>query len=295
MKQFAGPISVLAVVILIVITSGCAAPHPSGSPVERPAVTVTPVAPVPAASSATADLPMRTIGIIGGMSWYSTQDYYRIINAEVQKERGGLHSAKILMYSEDFQEIHDLQTQGRWDLLTQIMIRDARRLENGGADVIVIATNTMHKTADDVQANIHIPLLNIIDVTGRAVQKKGMKKVALLGTKYTMEQDFYKGRLEKNFNLTVVVPDAEEQDFINSVIFDEISKGIQKPSSKARIQQIIERMKNEDGVEGVILGCTELPILIKQEDVDIHVFDTTRLHAMAAAKFALNRTTGDSA
>ena len=166
--------------------------------------------------------PMKTIGLIGGMSWLSTAEYYRIINKETRNERGGLNSAKILMYSEDFAEIEQLQTQGNWSELTRRMISDAQRLEAGGADCIVICTNTMHKTADDVQANIHIPVINIIDVTGKTVKEKGYKNVILLGTKYTMEQDFYKGRLEREYGLTVIVPNQTERNYIHSVIFDQL-------------------------------------------------------------------------
>jgi len=233
--------------------------------------------------------PMKTIGLIGGMSWLSTAEYYRIINKETRKARGGLHSAKILMYSEEFAEIEQLQTQGNWSELTRRMIRDAQRLEAGGADCIVICTNTMHKTADDVQANVHIPVLNIIDVTGDKVREKGYKKVALLGTKYTMEQDFYKGRLEKGYNLTVIVPNQTERDYIHSVIFDELCQGEIKNESRQNFTRIIQELADE-GAEGVILGCTEIPLLIQQKDVNITVFDTTVIHAHAAADFALNRT-----
>lgn len=285
MRQFTGPIPVLAALFMILLLCGCVAQPPASALQSGPAKAAPASTP-----NATVMAPVKTVGIIGGMSWYSTQEYYRIINDEVQKELGGLHSAKILMYSEDFAEIEQLQTEGKWNELTQKMVGDARRLETGGADFIIIATNTMHKTADDVQANIHVPLLNIADATGKEVQKKGLKKVALLGTKYTMEQDFYKDRLTKNFGLTVVVPNEEERNFIHSVIYDELCQGIKKPASKERIKKIIGRMAKEDGTQGVILGCTELPLLIQQKDVDIPVFDTTMIHAVAAADMALNRT-----
>lgn len=234
--------------------------------------------------------PMKTIGIIGGMSWLSTAEYYRIINEETRNKLGGFHSAKILMYSEDFAEIEQLQTEGDWPELTQRMITDAQRLEAGGADAIVIATNTMHKTADDVQANIHIPVINIIDVTGEKVKAKGYTRVILLGTKYTMEQDFYKGRLEREYNLTVIVPNQTERDYIHSVIFNELCQGQIKNESRQEFQMIISRLTNEGDAQGVILGCTEIPLLIKQKDVNITVFDTTVIHARAAADFALNKT-----
>jgi aspartate racemase len=233
---------------------------------------------------------IKTIGIIGGMSWLSTAEYYRIINEETRNKLGGLHSAKILMYSEDFAGIEQLQTEGNWPELTQRMITDAQRLEAGGADAIVIATNTMHKTADEVQANIHIPVINIIDVTGEKVKAKGYTRVILLGTKYTMEQDFYKGRLEKEYNLTVIVPNQTERDYIHSVIFNELCQGQIKNESRQEFQRIISRLTDEGDAQGVILGCTEIPLLIKQKDVNITVFDTTVIHARAAAAFALNKT-----
>jgi aspartate racemase len=170
------------------------------------------------------------------------------------------------------------------------MISDAQRLEAGGADCIVICTNTMHKTADDVQANIHIPVINIIDVTGKTVKEKGYKNVILLGTKYTMEQDFYKGRLEREYGLTVIVPNQTERDYIHSVIFDQLCQGEINNTSREEFKRIINRLADEEGAQGVILGCTEIPLLIKQKDVNITVFDTTVIHAKAAADFALNRT-----
>jgi aspartate racemase len=169
------------------------------------------------------------------------------------------------------------------------MIIDAQRLETGGADCIVICTNTMHKTADDVQAQVHIPVINIIDVTGEKVKQKGYKKVGLLGTKYTMEQDFYKGKLETKYNLTIIVPNQTERDYIHSVIFDELAVGEIKDESRQNFKRIIQELADQ-GAEGVILGCTEIPLLIQQKDVNITVFDTTVLHAQAAANFALNKT-----
>jgi aspartate racemase len=232
----------------------------------------------------------KTIGIIGGMSWLSTAEYYRIINEETRNKLGGLHSAKILMYSEDFADIERLQTEGNWPELTQRMITDAQRLEAGGADAIIIATNTMHKTADDVSANIHIPVINIIETTGDKVKAKGYTRVILLGTKYTMEQDFYKGRLEKEYNLTVIIPNQTERDYIHSVIFNELCQGQIKNESREEFKRIINRLAIEGNAQGVILGCTEIPLLIKQKDVNITVFDTTIIHAKAAAAFALNKT-----
>jgi aspartate racemase len=276
---------VLLILGITITTSGCTATAPTvptkviqnQSHMQTPVIT----------SNGT---PMKTIGIIGGMSWLSTAEYYRIINEETRNKLGGLYSAKILMYSEDFAEIEQLQTEGNWPVLTERMITDAQRLEAGGADAIVIATNTMHKTADDVQANIHIPVINIIDVTGEKVKAKGYTRVILLGTRYTMEQDFYKGRLEKKYNLTVIVPNQTERDYIHSVIFNELCQGQIKDESRQEFRRIINRLAGEEGAEGVILGCTEIPLLIKQKDVNITVFDTTVIHARAAAGFALNKT-----
>ena len=276
-------IFVLLILGAAITTSGCTAAAPSVPTKETPKLVQTP-------ATTPNGTPMKTIGIIGGMSWLSTAEYYRIINEETRNKLGGLHSAKILMYSEDFAEIEQLQTEGNWPELTRRMITDAQRLENGGADSIVIATNTMHKTADDVQANIHIPVINIIDVTGQKVKENGYTKVILLGTKYTMEQDFYKGRLENKYNLTVIVPNQTERDYIHSVIFDELCQGQIKNESREEFKRIINRLADEEGAQGVILGCTEIPLLITQKDVNITVFDTTVIHAKAAAAFALNGT-----
>lgn len=278
------PLLLLLILVAAIAASGCAAAPPQfpadvGGNQNLSRITATNVQ----------EIPMKTIGLIGGMSWLSTAEYYRIINTETRKERGGLHSAKILMYSEDFAEIEQLQTQGNWSELTRRMIIDAQYLEAGGADCIVICTNTMHKTTDDVQANIHIPVLNIIDLTGEKIREKGIKKVALLGTKYTMEQDFYKGRLEQEYNLTVIVPNQTDQDYIHSVIYNELCQGEIKNESRQNFERIIQELADE-GAEGVILGCTEIPLLIQQKDVNITVFDTTAIHAQAAADFALNRT-----
>ena len=279
----------LLIILLIfgaaIATSGCTAAAPSvpTKVTQNQSLVQTP-------ASVSNGTQLKTIGIIGGMSWLSTVEYYRIINEETRNKLGGLHSAKILMYSEDFAEIEQLQTEGNWPVLTQRMITDAQRLEAGGADAIVIATNTMHKTADDVSANIHIPVINIIDVTGEKVKAKGYTRVILLGTKYTMEQDFYKGRLKKEYNLTVIVPNQTERDYIHSVIFNELCKGQIKNESRQEFQSIINRLAIEGDAQGVILGCTEIPLLIKQKDVNITVFDTTVIHAKAAAAFALNKT-----
>jgi aspartate racemase len=256
-------------------------------PAQRPADATCGSGACGAASAGPEGDELMTIGIIGGMSWYSTQEYYRIINEDMQEKLGGLHSAKILMVSVDFDTIERLQTEGKWDELTRMMTKDAQILERGGADFIIIGTNTMHKTADDVQAKIHIPLLHIADATGEKIKERGIKKVGLLGTKYTMEQDFYKGRLERNFGLEVVVPTKEERAVIHSVIFDELCKGVVREESREKLKKIIRRLAEHEGVEGVILGCTEIPLLISQSDVNVTLFDTTAIHAHAAAQFAM--------
>lgn len=229
---------------------------------------------------------MKTIGLIGGMSWESSLEYYRIINEEVKKQVGGLHSAKSLMYSVDFAEIEQLQHNGEWDKATQLMVDAAKNLEKGGADFVIICTNTMHKMAKAVEEAISIPLLHIADPTAEAIKTQNLTKVALLGTKYTMEQDFYKGRLIDNFGLGVIVPDDADRQIIHDVIYDELCLGSIRIESKKKFMEIIEKLQ-KDGAQGVILGCTEVGLLIKQEDVTIPVFDTTLVHAVAAVNLAL--------
>lgn len=233
---------------------------------------------------------MKVIGVIGGMSWESSTTYYAVMNTEVREKLGGLHSAKILMYSiefGDFSRQERLAQEGNWEPLRATMVDAAKRLERGGADFIVIASNTLNSAVGVIEENVSIPVLNIIDVTGGKVREAGIGKVALLGTKYTMEQGFYKNRLRDRYGLEVVTPDADERDYINNVIFDELCAGTIKPESRARFVEIIERLVREEGAEGVILGCTEIPLLVGQEDVSVPAFDTTRLHAEAAVEFAL--------
>lgn len=229
---------------------------------------------------------MKTIGLIGGMSWESSLEYYRLINETVATKLGGLHSAQCLMYSVDFQEIETLQHQNRWDTLTDMMVAAAARLKNGGADFVVICTNTMHKMANDIEARAGIKVLHIAEVTGRAIVQEGMKKIGLLGTKFTMEQDFYRQVLKEKFDMTVVIPDEAEREFIHHVIFNELCKGVIRPDSRAKFISIIHKLA-ANGAEGIVLGCTEIPLLIKQADVEIPVFDTTRLHTVAAVEYAL--------
>jgi len=229
---------------------------------------------------------MKTIGLIGGLSWESSAVYYRIINELVRDKLGGTHSAKSIMYSVDFSEFEQLQHQGDWDKLTELMIDAGTRLKNGGADFIVICTNTMHKAADAVEKQVGIPLLHIADAAAIEVKKMGLRKVALLGTRFTMEQDFYKARLLEKHGIEVVIPNCDERKMIHSVIYDELVLGKVLDSSREAFVKIIGHM-NSLGAEGVVLGCTEIPLLISQKDSTVPVFDTTRLHALAAVEFSL--------
>jgi aspartate racemase len=230
---------------------------------------------------------MKTIGLIGGMSWESSIEYYQIINETVRAELGGFHSAKCIMYSVDFAEIEPLQHQGKWNEATQMMIAAAKSLEKGGADFVVFCTNTMHKGAEEVQKQIQIPILHIADATGDRIKAQGLKKIGLLGTKFTMEEDFYGGRLAQKYNLEVMIPTAEERGIIHRVIYDELCMGEIKQSSKIKYLDIISRLAQR-GAEGIILGCTEIGLLIKKEDSRVPLFDTTRIHAVAAVEYALN-------
>jgi aspartate racemase len=229
---------------------------------------------------------MKTIGMIGGMSWESSIEYYRIINQAVRNELGGLHSARSIMYSVEFAEIEALQHQNRWDDAARIMISAARSLESGGADFAIICTNTMHKLYDDVQQNISIPMLHIADATAETITARGIKKIALLGTRFTMVENFYKGRLVENFGLEVIIPVAGDMDIVHRVIYDELCAGIILSDSKQSYADIIGRMVKE-GAEGIILGCTEIGLLVKQEDSPVPLFDTTEIHAQAAVEYAL--------
>jgi len=228
---------------------------------------------------------MKTIGLIGGMSWESSLEYYRILNETVKEKLGGLHSAKSLMYSVDFEEIEKLQHQGDWDEATKLMIDAAQRLEKAGADFVIICTNTMHRMADDVQKAIRIPLLHIADVTVQKIKERGLQKVGLLGTRFTMEQDFYRGRLKRH-GVDVITPDEAQRQTVHDSIYNELCLGMIKWESKEKFRKVIESLAAR-GAEGIILGCTEIPLLVKQEDYDIPLFDTTRIHAVAAVEYAL--------
>jgi aspartate racemase len=229
---------------------------------------------------------MKTIGMIGGMSWESSIEYYRIINEAVKERLGGLHSAKSLMYSVDFSEIEALQMSGNWDQATLAMIEAAQYVESGGADFLIICTNTMHKMADEVQQSIGIPLLNIADATAEPVKARGMSRIGLLGTRFTMEQDFYRGRLEEKHGLQVLIPDPGDREVVHRVIYDELVLGKIVPESRSEFLRIIAGLA-EAGAEGIILGCTEIGLLVSQEDTSLPLFDTTRIHALAAVRYAL--------
>ena len=229
---------------------------------------------------------MKTIGMIGGMSWESSIEYYRIINEAVKEQLGDLHSAKSLMYSVDFAEIEVLQREGRWQEATRAMVEAARSVEAGGADFLIICTNTMHKMADEVQQSIAIPLLHIADATAEAIKARGLQRVGLLGTRFTMEEDFYRGRLVEKHALEVLVPEAAEREIVHRIIYDELVLGRIVPASKAEYLRIIGGLA-EAGAEGIILGCTEIGLLVSQADSRLPLFDTTRIHALAAVQYAL--------
>ncbi len=229
---------------------------------------------------------MKTLGLIGGMSWESTVPYYRQINETVKAELGGLHSARLLLYSVDFAEVERLQHAGDWDGAGQMLADIARRLEGAGAEAIVICTNTMHKLAPQVQAATHIPLLHIVDATATAIRAAGMKRVGLLGTRFTMEQDFYRGRMSQEFGIECLVPPAAEREIVHRVIYDELCQGRIEPASRAEYRRVLQGLA-EAGAEGVILGCTEISLLVSAEDSPVPLFDTTALHARAAGLWAV--------
>ncbi len=229
---------------------------------------------------------MKTIGLIGGMSWESTAEYYRIINEEVKARLGGFHSAKCVLDSVDFAEIEALQRGEQWPKMAHILARSAISLEAAGADFIVLCTNTMHKVAADIESAVRIPLLHIADATAKAVSARGLKKIGLLGTRFTMEEDFYKGRLSREHGIDVHVPDGPDREAVHRVIFQELVMGRIESSSRQKLAAIIEGLARS-GAEGVILGCTELGLLVKEKDSPLPLFDTTLIHAQAAVDFAL--------
>ena len=228
---------------------------------------------------------MKVIGLIGGMSWESTVEYYRLINEMTAQRLGGLHSGRVVLYSVDFDEIERAQAEGRWDDAVAILSAAATALERAGADFLVICTNTMHKVADQVATSTELHLLRIGEVTGAAIARQGLKKVGLLGTRFTMEEGFYRDVLER-FGLRVLVPPESDMDAVHRIIYQELCRGQIRESSRCVCVQVIERLV-ERGAEGIVLGCTELPLLIRPEDVGVPLFDTTRLHAEATVEMAL--------
>lgn len=229
---------------------------------------------------------MKTLGLIGGMTWESSLEYYRIVNEVVKEKLGGLHSARCVMYSFDFVDVEILQHQGKWREATELMVDAARRIEAAGADVVVICTNTMHKMANDVRKAIGIPLLHIVDATAREIKSRGVQKVGLLGTKFTMEEEFYRGRLAQKHGLSVLIPEKEEREEVHRMVYDERSIEQKKPETRVQFKTIIDSLERR-GAEGVVLGCTEIPLMIEPGDYKIPIFDTTTIHARAAAEFAL--------
>ena len=228
---------------------------------------------------------LKTIGLIGGMSWESTATYYKIINETVKEKLGGLHSAKCILYSVDFQEIEECQANGNWEKSGEILGEAAYNLEKAGADFIVICTNTMHKVVNQIKEKISVPILHIAEMTAEKILEKGLKNIALLGTKYTMEQDFYKSKLiEKGIN--VIIPDKNDIEIINEVIYDELCLGTINFNSKKKFLEIVDKLRSK-GAEGIILGCTEIGLLIKNEDTDVPLFDTAIIHAEQAAMYSI--------
>ena len=229
---------------------------------------------------------MKTIGLIGGMSWESTIPYYRIINETVKQRLGGLHSARIVMVSVDFHEIEILQREGRWDAAGTLLAQAARSLEAAGADFLVLATNTMHKVADTITTAVQIPLLHIADPTADAIKAGGISTVGLMGTRFTMEQAFYRDRLESRHGIRVLVPDTADRDLVHQVIYDELCLGVINPASRDAYRAVMQRLVDQ-GAQALVLGCTEISLLVGPDDASVPLFDTTALHAVAAAAAAL--------
>lgn len=231
---------------------------------------------------------MKTIGLLGGMSWESTVGYYRAINEGVKNSLGGLHSARIVLYSVDFDPIEKLQHKGDWEGTADILSEAALSIQAAGADFLLIGTNTMHKVLPQIERAIRIPVLHIADATAEVLGGKGIKKVGLLGTAFTMEQDFYKGRLEQKYGLEVLVPDAKDRKIVHDVIYQELCLGRINDDSKARFLRIIEGLAKK-GAEGVILGCTEIGMLVNQSETSVTLYDTTAIHAQKAVEYSINK------
>jgi aspartate racemase len=231
---------------------------------------------------------MKTLGLIGGMSWESTASYYAALNQGVKDALGGLHSAKIILNSVDFAEIEQLQHEGDWSTLGKMLADAAQSLERAGAECVMICTNTMHKVVPAIEAGITIPILHIADSTAEQLKQHGIQKVGLLGTRFTMEQDFYKGRLKEHFGIEVLIPNQEDRDTVHNVIYQELCKGIIKDESKQAYLRVIERLQDA-GAEAVILGCTEIALLVGQEDTQVKLFDTTQIHSEKGVEWALGQ------
>ncbi len=229
---------------------------------------------------------MKAIGLLGGMTWHSTVEYYRLINAGIQERLGGNHSAKCILYSVEFAEVEKLQNEGSWETLTEFMIEAARRVEQAGAEVLVICANTMHQMAPAVEKAVSIPLLHIADAAAKEIRRRKLHTVGLLGTRYTMELDFYRKRLEERHGLVVLIPPKPERDTIHRIIYEELGSGIISERSRDEYKCVIRNLQAA-GAEGVILGCTEIPLLIRPGDCPLPTFDTTALHAAAAVDWAL--------
>jgi len=230
---------------------------------------------------------MRLLGLIGGMSWESTIEYYRIINDLVKQKLGGWNCAELLLYSVNFNDIYTLQQQNKWDDVAKILITISKKLENAGCDAIVICSNTAHKVADKILSEITIPLIHVVDETAKAIKSYKISTIGLLGTKFTMEGDFYLKKLENKYELKVIVPNPKQREYINDKIFNEFAQGIFLDSTKSEFLDIIHELK-DNGAEGIILGCTEIPLLIQQDDIDIPLFDTLRIHLEAVVEFVLS-------
>jgi aspartate racemase len=231
---------------------------------------------------------MKTIGMLGGMSWQSTASYYKAINEGVRDTLGGLHSAKICMYSVDFEQIEKLQHRGDWQATAEILSQAARGVERGGADFLLICTNTMHKVAEEIESAISIPLLHIADATGEKLREDKIKRVGLLGTRFTMEEDFYKGRLTEKFNIEVIVPEPAGQKIVHDVIYLELCLGKIVETSLLKYLEVIDSLRDQ-GAEAVILGCTEIALLVQQKHTTVPLYDTTEIHASAAVKQAVKK------
>ncbi|MEZ3498330.1 aspartate/glutamate racemase family protein [Pantoea sp. KPR_PJ] len=229
---------------------------------------------------------MKTIGLLGGMSWESTALYYRILNEEIKAALGGLHSARIVLYSVDFAEIEKLQSDGRWDEAGVQLAQAARALVRAGADFLVLATNTMHKVAPHIQQAVDIPLLHIADATAERIRDNGLKKVGLLATRFTMEEAFYRGRLTEEYGLEVVTPDQTDRALVHQVIYQELCQGKVNAASREKFRHIMAKL-TEQGAEGIILGCTEITMLVSAQDASVPLFDTTLIHAQRAVRQAL--------